>query len=81
MIAFIPVGHEQATILRRSGATAENLAGYAPTAQMMNIHGYQAEQEEDAAYAAQTYARVAALAEAVTTLTTPLASGDWWLLR
>lgn len=59
---FVPLARRDATVLRRSGTISEPVAAYAPTAAMVAAHDYTPAEDEDAAYTAQVYARVAGLA-------------------
>lgn len=64
MTVFVPLTHREATTVRDFGQTPGQLEGYAPTIRMAAAHDYSADEEEDAAYTAQVYARVAGLARA-----------------
>lgn len=59
---FSPLSRQQATALRETGGTADQLEGYAPTTRMLTAHEYTPAEAEDAGYAAQVYARICGLA-------------------
>lgn len=61
LTVFFPFRRDQANAVREAGGTTDRLPGYRATDRMKSAHGYQASEEEDAAYAAQVYAAVAGL--------------------
>jgi hypothetical protein len=60
---FVPLTRENAAAFRQAGQTTDRLSAYAATAQMLAAHEYPTAASEEANYAAQTYARIAGLAE------------------
>lgn len=61
MMIFLPMTAARARRIRTAGGTEDLLDGWAATPQMITAHGYRPEDDEDAEYAAQLYASVAAL--------------------
>jgi hypothetical protein len=63
MTVFVPLTRAAAIALRQVGQTTDHLCAYTATAQMLAAHEYTPAADEEANYAAQTYARVAGLAQ------------------
>ncbi len=61
MMIFVPITPDSARDLRAAGGTDRRLVGWAATSRMITAHGYRPDEDEDAEYAAQLYASVAAL--------------------
>lgn len=63
MMIFVPLDRDTALRLRASGSSDRRWVGYAATRALINAHGYRADEQEDADYAAQLYASIAGLAD------------------
>lgn len=61
MMIFLSFDRAAATALRADGRTEDRLVGYSATARLISTHGYRAEEQEDADYAAQLYASIAGM--------------------